>query len=52
MEMKWHQVVKVEARGKQINKVAYVCPSKAAAQKIARELRMVGGGKYSVRPCS
>ena len=45
-----HEVVKVDSSGMPI-KVVYCCPSKTVARRIARELRMVSGGRFKVRPC-
>lgn len=46
-----YEVVKLDSKGRPV-KTVYCCPSKAAAKKIAHEMRMVSGGKYRVRPCA
>lgn len=47
----WYEVVKVDAKGRRIKAVC-CCPSKAVAQRVAREVRMVRKGTYKISPCS
>lgn len=46
----WHEVVKVDAKGRRIRAV-YCCPSRAVARRVVREVRMVRKGSYKISPC-